>query len=84
MTATILWRDNLAPVYTDWTGTNQLLDNGNRVTFTVGSPSDDPLGSRYMEVTHDPSPQVVLRMEVSGQNAYRLINIPSLYPGVQW
>jgi hypothetical protein len=50
----------------------------------IGFPSDDPAGARYMEVTHDPSPIVVLRMEVSGQDAYRMIHYPSLYPGVQW
>jgi hypothetical protein len=82
MTATILWRDNLSPVYSDLAGNAQLLND--MVAIGIAYPSDDPTGSRYMEVTHDPSPQVVLRMEVSGQNAYRLINIPSLYPGVQW
>jgi len=82
MTATILWQYNLAPVFTSWSGAVVLKDD--RVFFGVGSPSDDPLGSRYMEVTHDPSPQIVLQMEVSGQCAYRMVHLPSLYPGVQW
>jgi hypothetical protein len=83
MTATIVWQDNLSPVYTTWAGAIQLL-NDNRVAFSVGSPSDDIMGSRYMEVTHDPSPQVVLKMDVLGQCAYRIVYYPSLYPGVQW
>jgi hypothetical protein len=83
MTATILWHDNLAPVYGWWAGSAQLLDD-NRVVFCIGSPSDDPMGSRYMEVTYDPSPQIVLRMEVSGQSDFRMVHLPSLYPGVQW
>ena len=54
------------------------------VVIGVSAPTDDPTGARYMEVTHDPSPLIVLRMEVSGQNAYRMVHLPSLYPGVQW
>jgi len=83
MTATLLWQDNLSPVYSYAIGSAQLL-NDNNVVMDIGFPSDDPAGARYMEVTHDPSPIVVLRMEVSGQDAYRMIHYPSLYPGVQW
>jgi len=54
------------------------------VVFGISAPSDDPTGARYMEVTDDPTPQVVLQMEVTGQNAYRAVHLPSLYPGVQW
>ena len=53
-------------------------------TSDITTPSDDPTGARYMEVTSDPTPQVVLQLEVSGQNAYRAVHMPSLYPGVQW
>jgi len=83
MTATVLWQDNLSPVYTFWGGSAQQLANTN-VVFDITAPSDDPEGARYMEVTDDPTPQVVLQMEVTGQNAYRAIHLPSLYPGVQW
>ena len=83
MTATLLWQDNLAPVYTFWGGSAQQLADSN-VVFGITAPSDDPTGARYMEVTSDPNPQVVLQMEVSGQNAYRAVHLPSLYPGVQW
>lgn len=83
MTATILWQDNLAPVYCFFGGSAQQLNDSN-VVFGITTPSDDPTGARYMEVTYDPSPQVVLQMEISGQNAYRAVHLPSLYPGVQW
>ncbi|MGA2606295.1 MAG: aryl-sulfate sulfotransferase [Terriglobia bacterium] len=83
MTATILWQDKLSPVYSDHGGSAQLL-NDNNVVFGIDAPSDDFTGGRYMEVTQDPKPQVVLRMEVSGQNAYQAIHLPSLYPAVQW
>jgi hypothetical protein len=83
MTATILWQDNLSPVYSLWGGSAQLLNDRN-VVFGMTAPSDDISGARYMEVTSDPTPQVVLQMEVFGQNAYRAVHLPSLYPGVQW
>ena len=83
MTATLLWQDNLSPVYTFWGGSAQELANTN-VVFDISAPSDDPGGARYMEVTDDSTPQVVLQIEVTGQNAYRAVHLPSLYPGVQW
>jgi len=83
MTATILWQDNLSPVYSFWGGSAQQLADTN-VVFDITTPSDDPTGARYMEVTNGSPPQVVLQMEVSGQNAYRAVHVPSLYPGVQW
>jgi len=83
MTATLLWQDNLSPVYTFWGGSAQQLADSN-VVFCITAPSDDPSGARYMEVTDDPTPQVVLQIEVTGQNAYRAVHLPSLYPGVQW
>jgi hypothetical protein len=89
MTATILWQYNImtadgtSPVYSWYTGSAQLLDD-NRVVMGINVPTDDITGSRYMEVTHDPNPLTVLRMEVSGQQAYRIVHLPSLYPGVQW
>lgn len=64
-------------------GSAQQLSNG-KVAFGVTAPSDNPKGSRYMEVTHDPTPQVVSQIDVDGQNSYRAVHVPSLYPGVQW
>jgi hypothetical protein len=83
MTATLLLQNNLAPVYSWWGGSAQQLNDGN-VVYGVTTPSDDPTGSRYIEVTFLPNPQLVMEMEVAGQNAYRIIHVPSLYPGVQW
>jgi hypothetical protein len=84
MTATNLWQDSLSPVYSYWGGSMQQL-NDNNVVFGVTTPDpNNPTGAWYMEVTHDPSPQVVLLMNIFGQNAYRAIHLPSLYPGVQW
>jgi hypothetical protein len=83
MTATVLWQDNLSPVYTFWGGSAQQLADSN-VVFAITSPSDDITGGRYMEVTDDTTPQVVLKIEVTGQNAYRAVHLPSLYPGEQW
>jgi hypothetical protein len=84
MTATLLWQDNLAPVYSFWGGSAQQLGDSTNVVFDITAPSDDPTGSRYMEVTPAPTPEVVLQMEISGQNDYRAVHLPSLYPGVQW
>jgi hypothetical protein len=82
-TATLLWQDDLSPVYSYYGGSVQIL-NDNNVIMGICAPSNDHSGSRYMEVTQAPSPVIVLRMEVTGQNAYRMIHVPSLYPGVQW
>ena len=83
MTATLLWQDNLAPVYSFWGGSVQQLGDSN-IVFDITTPSDDPNGARYLEVTSAPTPEVVLQMEITGQNAYRAVHLPSLYPGVQW
>jgi hypothetical protein len=82
-TATILLQNNLEPIYSYWGGSAQQLINNN-VVYGITAPSDDPTGARYLEVTFIPNPQLVLQMEVSGQNAYRMVHVPSLYPGVQW
>lgn len=83
MTATIVWHKDLSPVYSPWGGSAQLLSSGNAV-FGLSAPSDNPTGGRYMEVTTDPDPQTVLQLDVDGQNMYRGVHVPSLYPGVQW
>jgi len=89
MTATILWRYNVmtadgsSPSFSVNMGSAQLL-NDNRVVMGMNVPTDNPTGSEYMEVTYDPSPQVVLRWDILGEQCYRLVHVPSLYPGVQW
>jgi len=71
MIATIVWDDNLSPVYAFWGGGAQQLADTN-VVFRITTPSDDITGARYMEVTDDPNPQLVLKIEITQQNAYRL------------
>jgi hypothetical protein len=83
MAATVFWQDNLAPVYAFWGGSAQQLADKDLV-FGITTPADDPTGARYLEVASDATPQVVLQMEASGQNAYRAVHLPSLFPGVQW
>ncbi len=82
-TASLLWDYNASPLFTVWGGSAQLIADL-RVAFDLNTPTDDLTGARYMEVTEEPNPQVVLSMEVSGQNSYRTVHLPSLYPGVQW
>lgn len=82
-TASVYWQDNFDPIYSYWGGSVQQLAGGN-VFICLTVPSDNMTGSRYLEVTSDPTPQVAMQIEISGQNAYRIIHMPSLYPGVQW
>jgi hypothetical protein len=42
------------------------------------------LNARVMEVTRQQPPQLVWELDVSGQESYRTIHLPSLYPEVQW
>ncbi len=46
-------------------------------------PLDDPTAARVMEVTKDPS-RLVWELDVDGQESYRTVRLPSLYPAVQW
>ncbi len=48
------------------------------------TPLDDPTGARVMEVTQQKPPQTIWELSVSGQESYRTIHVPSLYPGVKW
>ena len=61
------------------------LANGN-VEFDLCSDttSASPVAAEVFEVTRDSTAQVVWKMNVTGQNGYRIFRMPSLYPGVQW
>jgi arylsulfate sulfotransferase len=48
------------------------------------TPLDDPIAARILEVTPQNPPQIVWEMNVNGQESYRTIHLPSLYPGVNW
>jgi arylsulfate sulfotransferase len=81
MTAHVVW--SYSTVYSNWGGVAQQLPNSN-IFFDLTAPADNPAGARVTEVTQQPNPQVVWQLDINGQNSYRTIHLPSLYPGVQW
>jgi len=84
LTATLTFHDILSQ-YSVFGGDVASLANGN-VEFDLCSdtiPTPQP-GASVTEVTRVASPQVVWKMSVAGDNAYRMFRQPSLYPGVQW
>jgi arylsulfate sulfotransferase len=94
-TVSTAWQYNASPVYSFWGGSTQKLSTGNYVVDfntptaldSSGNPIaglDNPGGARYLELTPDQPPQVVLQLDLYNENAYRFVHMPSLYPGVQW
>ena len=81
MTAQVLWQ--YPTVYSFWGGFIQQLPNSDVFT-DITTPSDNPTGARSLELTDTQIPQVVWQLDVNGQNSYRTVHLPSLYPGVQW
>jgi hypothetical protein len=81
-TAHVLWEDSPLD-YSEAVGSMDLLPNGD-VEFDEGFLRANPFNSRVMEVTKEPTPQLVWELDVTGQIGYRIRRIPSLYPGVQW
>lgn len=81
-TARVLWEDKL-PVFSFYGGSIQVLANAN-VEFDETVAAGTSHSSQVFEVTRQQPPQVVLELDVTGQNAYRALRITSLYPGVQW
>ena len=69
--------------YSFWGGAIQQLNNTD-MYFGITTPADNPTSARIMEVTQEPIPQVIWKLDVNGQNSYRTIHLPSLYPEVQW
>jgi arylsulfate sulfotransferase len=83
-TADITWVDKLAPIFSFFGGSARQLKNGN-IEFDESAATPPPMNNAAVfEVTQTNPPQVVWSMNISGQYAYRVIRIPSLYPGVQW
>jgi hypothetical protein len=82
-TATIEWVDDLAPVFSFFGGSARQLANGN-MEFDECATTTPAANAAVFEVTKTTPPQQVWQMQISGQYAYRVIRIPSLYPGVQW
>jgi arylsulfate sulfotransferase len=80
-TANVAWAYTLP--YSFWGGVTQLLDNSD-IFVDVTTPEDNPTGARVLELTQGPNPKIVWQLDVNGQNSYRTIHLPSLYPGVRW
>lgn len=83
MTANVLWEDNLSPAYSICCGDALILPNGN-VEFDVAYDVNTPNVSYIEEVTQTSTPELIWRMNITGQLAYRGIRTPSLYPGQVW
>ena len=80
-TATVLWQDNLLPAYSICCGDALALPNGDNefdVAYDVGTPGV----SHIEEVT--PTQELVWKMDIQGQLAYRGFRIASLYPDQVW
>jgi len=80
-TATLTWQDELQD-YAYFGGDAIGLPNGD-IEFDECSLYGAPNAAVY-EVTASNPPQTVWQMQIAGQDAYRAVRIPSLYPGVQW
>ena len=80
-TANLAWADTTP--YSFWGGVTQVLPNTD-VFFDETAPEDNPTGARIMQVTQDQNPKVIWQLDINGQNSYRTIHLPSLYPGVAW
>ena len=82
-TAAIAWQDNLSPLFALCCGNINVLANGD-VDIGAGGDSFAPPATEALEVTQETPPVVVWQMNVSNQFSYRMVRMPSLYPGVTW
>jgi hypothetical protein len=82
LTATITWQDKLN-VFSYFGGNAEILPNGNSEYDECASGGVNAAASVY-EMTQDAVPQIVWQLQITGQDAYRAMRLPSLYPGVQW
>lgn len=80
-TAALPWQD-LPGFFSSWGGSIGILSNGD-VEFDSSQPFNT-IASEILEVTHTDVPQTVWQMNITGEQAYRGLRIPSLYPGVMW
>ncbi len=83
MTANVLWQDILSPAYSICCGDALVLPNGN-VEFDVAYDVNTPNLSYIEEVTQTQTPELIWKMNVQNNLAYRAMRIPSLYPGQVW
>jgi arylsulfate sulfotransferase len=70
--------------YSNFGGNAEVLQNGNVEYDECNTPLSTFDNGAIYEVTQTPTPQTVWQMSVMGQDIYRGMRIPSLYPGVQW
>jgi hypothetical protein len=80
-TASVLWEDNLLPAYSICCGDALVLPNDN-IEFDIAYDVGTPDVSHIEEVTQ--TQELVWKMDIEGQLAYRGFRIPSLYPGQVW
>ena len=71
-----------APTFSFFGGNAEVLKNGN-VEYCESAGGPGTAGDIY-EVTQDSNAQIIWKMLITGQFAYRGQRLPSLYPGVQW
>jgi len=82
-TASVLSEVNLGPDYSICCGDALILPNGD-TEYDVALDVNTPNVSYIEEITPAQTPELVWRMNVEGQIAYRGMRIPSLYPGQVW
>lgn len=80
-TATVLWEENLLPAYSVCCGDALVLPSG-KFEFDVAFDVNTPNVSYIEEVT--PTQDLVWKMDIQDQLAYRGFRIPSLYPDQVW
>lgn len=81
MTATLTFHQKLPnSLYSSFAGNTQVLANGN-IEYDLNPPTGD---SQVFEVTQDANPKTVWHLEMQTPENYRILRIPSFYPGVQW
>jgi arylsulfate sulfotransferase len=70
--------------YSNFGGNAEVLQNGNVEYDECNTPLSSGDNGAIYEVTQTSTPQTVWHMSILGQDIYRGMRMPSLYPGVQW
>jgi len=73
----------LLPSFSTCCGDAVLLPNGD-VEYDIAADVNTPGFSHIQEATQTQSPELVWKMDIEGQLAYRGFRIPSLYPSEVW
>jgi arylsulfate sulfotransferase len=82
-TASVTWQHGLSPAYSICCGDALVLPDGN-VEYDVAYDVNTPNVSYIEEITQTDAPELLWKMSVTGQIAYRGYRISSLYPGITW